>query len=205
MAGILLMEEVVSPVPVPFGPEATRVGTWSTQAPTPRLSLGYFVALAIKSEQYFSGCKCRNPSMPPRCFHDWFSGELQDHEASVRASRRALPLALSSTSCRVSMTCFCLFFPGPIPSCLCDVAWDLWRLEDGPWLAFDRVHCCVWRNSRDSGDGVVARSAAQGLNVWEVSLWTVREKAQQRWPPSALCTLSAPPPASCACCGSRVS
>lgn len=194
------MEEVVSPVPVPFGLEATRVGTWSTQAPTPRLSLGYFVALAIKSEQYFSGCKCRNPSMPPRCFHDWFSGELQDHEASVRASRRALPLALSSTSCRVSMTCFCLFFPGPIPSCLCDVAWDLWRLEDGPWLAFDRVHCCVWRNSRDSGDGVVARSCCSGPErVGSVSLDSKREGPAematispvhpQRPTPSVLCML----------------
>lgn len=73
---------------VPFGPEVTRVGTWSTQV----LTLDYFVSLATKSKHYFSGCKCGNPYMPPSCFHDWLSGDLQDHEASsVRTPRRTFP------------------------------------------------------------------------------------------------------------------
>lgn len=50
---------------------------------------------------------------------------------------------------------------------------------------------------------MLVRNAAQGLKVWEMSLWTVREKAQQKWPLSVLCTLSPDPQAlSCAFCGS---
>lgn len=71
---------------------------------------------------------------------------------------------------------------GPSPPCLCDLS--LSSLKIGGWscpgfshippgLAFDKF-------TNKTAEEVMARDAARGLSVWAVSLWKVREKAQQR-------------------------
>lgn len=65
---------------------------------------------------------------------------------------------------------------GPSPPCLCDLSLSSLKIGFShipPGLAFDKL-------TNKTAEEVIARDAARALSVWAVSLWKVREKAQQR-------------------------